>query len=123
MHSCLTLTNVGGHWYVERELSGLIAALRAYCDSIHSCDISIEGPSGEGEARCWRVELKIRVFNETVRAVTRAPAGSNPQQSLQRVLADTYEKARAQLDPIAEQHHGCCAHGGQRTTEHLEACA
>jgi hypothetical protein len=123
MHSCLTLTNVGGQWYVERELSGLIAALRAYCDSIHSCDISIEGPSGEGEARCWRVELKIRVFNETVRAVTRAPAGSDPQQSLQRVLADTYAKARAQLDSIAEQHHGCCAHGGRRTTEHIEACA
>ena len=123
MHSCLTLTTVGGQWYVERELSGLIAALRAYCDSIHSCDIGIEGPSGEGEARCWRVELKMRIFNETVRAVTRAPAGSNPQQSLQRVLADTYAKARAQLDALAEQDPGCCAHGGQNATPHFEACA
>jgi hypothetical protein len=123
MHSCLTLTNVGGHWYVERELSGLIAALRAYCDSIHSCDISIEGPGGEGAARCWRVELKVRAFNEIARAKTRTPEGSDPQQSLQQVLADTCAKARTQLDRIAERHHGCGAHGGQSTTAHLEACA
>lgn len=123
MHTCLTLTNVGGQWYVEREVSGLIAALRAHCDLIHSCDISVEGPSGEGEARCWRVELKIRVFDETVRAVTRAPEGNDPQQSLQRVLADARAKATTQLTKIAEQHHACCAHSGQNTAARLEACA
>lgn len=46
MHTCLTLTDIGGHWYVEREVSGLISKLRSYCDSIHSSDISIQGPSG-----------------------------------------------------------------------------
>ena len=123
MHTCLTLTNIGGQWYVEREISGLIATLRAYCDSIHSCDIGVEGPSGEGDARCWRVELQIRIFDQTVRAVTRAPEGSDPQQSLQRVLAETCARARKQLDHIAEQHHACCAHGEQNTAGRLEACA
>ena len=123
MHTCLTLTNVGGQWYVEREVSGLIAALRAYCDSIHSCDISVEGPNGEADARCWRVELKIRIFNETVRAATSAPEGSHPQQSLQRVLADIYARARTQLEHIAERHHSCCARDGQNAAPRLEACA
>src|SRR5688572_28191655 len=123
MHTCLTLTNVGGHWYVEREVSGLIATLRAYCDSIHSCDISVEGPRDAREARCWRVGLKIRIFNETVRTVTRAPEGSDPQQSLQRALAETCTRATTQLDHIAKQHHGCCAHDRQNTAARLEACA
>ena len=72
-----------------------------YCDSIHSCDISVAGPSGTGEARCWRVELRIRVFDENVRVATRAPAGSDPQQALSRALADTYAKASTRLKHIA----------------------
>lgn len=122
MHTCLTLTNVGGQWYVEREVSGLIAALRAYCDSIHSCDIRVEGPRGEGAARGWRIDLKIRVFGETVRAVTRAPEGNDPQQSLQRVLGEAHARATRQLAKIAAQHDACCAHGGQNTAGRLEAC-
>lgn len=123
MHTCLTLTNIGGHWYVEREVSGLIAKLRAYCDSIHSTDISVEGPSGDGEARCWRVGLKLRVFDESVRAVTHAPAGVDPHQSLSRALADIYTRARVQLDHISDQHHSCCSRGGHVSTERLEARA
>jgi hypothetical protein len=123
MHTCLSLTHIGRLWYVEREVSGLLSALRGYCDAIHSCDISVEGPSGTGEARCWRVELRIRIFDEIVRAQVRAPEGSDPQQTLARVLADIYASARTQLTRIAEQHHGCCAHGGQATAGHVEACA
>jgi hypothetical protein len=123
MHTSLTLSKIGGHWYVERELSGLISALRGYCDSIHSCDINVEGPSGEAEARCWRVGLKARVFDKIVRATTLAPEGSDPQESLSRVLADIYARAKAQLELIAEQHRGCCVHGGQPLAGHLEACA
>lgn len=123
MHSCLTLTNVGGHWYVEHEVSGLIAALKGYCDWIRSCDIGVEGPSGDGEARCWRVELKIRIFDEIVRAATRAPEGSDPEQSLQRVLADTCARARTRLDQISEQHNASCSRGGQNATRQVEACA
>jgi hypothetical protein len=123
MHTCLTLSNIGGLWYVEREVSGLIASLRAYCDSIHSCDISVEGPSGEGDARCWRVQLKIRVFDETVHTLMRAPEGSDAHHSLQSVLAETCAKAKMHLDRISEQHHACCVHGGQVTAGHLEACA
>jgi hypothetical protein len=123
MHTCLSLTNVGRLWYVEREVSGLLSALRGYCDSIHSCDISVEGPSGAGEARCWRVELRIRIFDEIVRSVARTAEGSDPQQTLSRVLADIYASARTQLTGIAEQHDGCCAHGGQPTAGRVEACA
>lgn len=123
MHTCLTLTNIGGQWYVEREVSGLLSALRDSCDSIHSCNISVEGPSGTGEARRWRVELRIRVFDEIVRIVTRAPEGRDPQQALSGVLADIYAKARTQLKHVAEQHGDCCAHGGQATAGRFEARA
>ena len=119
MHTCLTLTNVGGHWYVEREVSGLIAALGAYCDSIHSCDISVEGPSGEGEARCWRVDLKMRIFDEIVRAVTRAPEGTDPHSPCPRVLDDIYARATTQLmTNIAEQHAWLLRPRRDRTLQH-----
>ena len=123
MHTCLTLTNVGGHWYVEREVSGLMSALRGYCDSIHSCDISVAGPGGEGEARCWRVELRIRVFDEILRIAARTPEGSDSQQSLSRALADVYARARIQLSHVSVQHGDCCTHGGEGISRHLEACA
>lgn len=123
MHTCLTLTNIGGHWFVEREVSALILKLRSYCDSIHSSDIGIEGPSGDGEARCWRVGVKLRIFDEIVRVVTHAPEGVDPHQSLSRALADSYARARVQLDHISDQHHSCCSRGGHGNTERLEACA
>jgi hypothetical protein len=123
MHTCLTLTNIGGHWYVEREVSGLIAALRDYCDLIHSCDINVAGPSGAGQERCWQVALRIRVFDEILRTAARAPEGSDSQQSLSRVLADVYARARIQLSHISAQHGDCCAHCGGETTRHLEECA
>ena len=123
MHTCLTLTSIGGQWYVEREVSGLISALRGYCDSIHSCDISVTGPTGEGEARAWRVELRIRVFDEIVRIAAHAPEGNDPQLSLARALADVYAKARTQLHRISEQHGDSCAEGGQATHARAEACA
>jgi hypothetical protein len=123
MHTCLTLTNVGGHWYVEREVSGLMSALRGYCDSIHSCDISVAGPAGEGEARCWRVELRIRVFDEILRIAARAPEGRDSQQSLVRALADVYARARIQLSHVSAQHGDCCAHDGGQTAHKFEECA
>jgi len=123
MHTCLTLTNVGGQWYVEREVSGLISKLRSYCDSIHSSDISVEGPSDGGEARRWSVGLKLRVFDEIVHVVTHASAGVDPHQSLSRALADIYAKAGVQLDHISARHHSCCCRGGHGSTERLEACA
>jgi len=122
MHSCLTLTNVGGHWYVEREVSSLICAVRTYCDSIHSCDIAVEGPNGEGEARSWRVELRLRLFDESIRITARTPEGSDAQLSLVRALSDLYARARTQLNRISELHGDCCAHGGQGTGR-FEACA
>jgi hypothetical protein len=109
MHTCLTVASSGSHAYVEREASRLIAALSAYCESIRSCDIHIAGPSDGGTAARWRVEVKLDVFDETVRATTLAPAGSDPQQSLSCVLADIYDSASRQLAHIAEQHQGCCA--------------
>jgi hypothetical protein len=109
MHTCLTVTTCGSHEYVEREASGLINALGGYCDSIRSCDIHIAGPSDDAGGARWRVEVRLNIFDETVRATALAPAGNDPQQSLSRVLADIYASARRQLAHIAEQHHGCCA--------------
>jgi hypothetical protein len=108
MHTCLTLTNIGRRWYVEREVSGLISSIRSYCDSIHSCDISVEGPSGEGQARCWRVDLRIRVFDEILRITERAPESDDPQQALSRVLAAIRTRATAQLAKISAQHGDSC---------------
>ena len=123
MHTCLTLTNVGGHWYVEQEVSGLISALRGYCDSIHSCDINIAGPSGEGEAHCWHVALRIRIFDEILRIAARVPEGSDSQQSLTRALADVYARARIQLSHVSAQHGDCCAQGSEQTARHFEEYA
>jgi hypothetical protein len=123
MHTCLTLTNVSGHEYVEHDVSGLIESLQSYCESIRSCDVSVEGPSGEGELRCWRVELKVRVFDEIVRVATRAPEGSEPRQSFARVLGEVYARARVQLDHISDQHHSCCARGGEDLAVRPKACA
>jgi hypothetical protein len=123
MHTCLTLTNVGGRWYVEREVAGLISALRGCCDSIHSCDISVEGPGSEGAARCWQVELRIRVFDEIVRSAARIPEGSDAQLSLSRTLADVYARASAQLNRISERHGGCCVHGGEGIAGRVQARA
>lgn len=110
MHTCLSLSNIGGHCYVERAVSGLIAGLNAYCDSIEWCNIAIEGPSREGEARRWCVDLKLRLFDETVRATSRLPAGPDPAHSLEDALADIYASATTQITQIAQQHRGCCCH-------------
>jgi hypothetical protein len=123
MHTCLTLTNIGGRWYVEREVTRLLAQLRDYCDSIHSCDVGIEGPSGAGQAGCWRVELRVRVYDEIVRVSVRVPEGSDAQQALSRALADAYARARIQLNHISAQHGDCCAHNGQEEVRHVDACS
>jgi hypothetical protein len=123
MHTCLTLTNSSGHSYIEREVSGLMAALRGYCDAIHSCDIGITGPSGDGPERCWRIELRIRVCEEIARVSVRTPEGRDPQRSLSSALADAYARARIQLSYISAQHGDCCAHGSEQTSWHLEECA
>lgn len=122
MHTCLTLANVGEHWYVEREVSGLIAALGAHCESIESCDIAVDGPSGEGEARCWRVALKIRVLGRPVGTQTQAPEGSDARQSLSRVLAYVHTSATQQLEHIARQHGGCCAARERDIEARFETC-
>jgi hypothetical protein len=123
MHTCLELTNISGHGYVERELCGLTARLSAFCDSIHSCEIALEGPSGEGAARYWHVELKLRVFDEIVRAAALASEGSEPEESLARALSDIYARATAELVHIAEQRHACCAQDIDGSEARTKACA
>ncbi|HKS54837.1 MAG TPA: hypothetical protein VJS12_06105 [Steroidobacteraceae bacterium] len=123
MHTCLSLSNIGGHWYVERAVAGLISGLNALCDSIEWCNIAVEGPNGDSEARFWRVDLKLRVFDETVRATTRLPEGPDSLQSLSAVLADIQAKATAQMARIAEQHQACCCHRADRIAAGSKACA
>jgi hypothetical protein len=122
MHTCLSLSNIGGHWFVERAISDLIARLDMYCDSIEWCNIAVDGPTGEGDARHWRVDLKLRVFDDIVRATTRLPEGANSAESLSRVLADVYARATAQLTHIAEQHHACCSQCAGYLARSTKAC-
>jgi hypothetical protein len=123
MHTCLSLSNVGGHWYVEDAVSGLISGLSACCDSIEWCNLAVEGPGGAGETRCWRLELKLRIFNEIVRASARLPAGVDPSQSLSEALADIYASATTQIDQIAKQHQGCCCHHAGQLATAPKVCA
>ncbi|HEX4969729.1 MAG TPA: hypothetical protein VFV69_01670 [Steroidobacteraceae bacterium] len=108
MHTCLTLSNVSRQWHVERAISDLIGALDTYCDAIESCSVTVTGPGSEGEARSWRVDLQLRVFDEVVRATTQLPEGPDSLQSLSRVLTDVYARATARLSHIAQEHQGCC---------------
>ena len=109
MHTFLTLTSVDGLWYVEREVSGLISALRGHCDAIRSCDINVQGPAGVGAARRWQIELRIHVFDQIARVAMRAPEGPDPRQALARLLADVCTQAVKQLTHISAQHENCCA--------------
>ena len=122
MHTCLSLSNIGGPCDVEHAVSGLVAELNAYCDSIEWCNIAVEGPSGEGEARCWRVDLKLRVFDEVVRSTARVPEGPDSAQSLVRVLDDVYASATPQLANIAKRH-GCCGYSAEDITARFTVCA
>lgn len=122
MHTCLSLSNIGGHCDVEHAASDLIAALDAYCDSIDWCNIALEGPSGEGAARYWRVDLKLRIYDEIVRATARLPEGPDPAQSLSRVLDDVYASAAPQMANIAKRH-GCCGHSAEDITARFTVCA
>ena len=123
MHTCISFSNIGGLWYVERALSGLISGFNAYCDSIEWCNVAVEGPGGEGEARGWRVDLKLRIFDAIVRATARLPAGPDPAQSLSAALADIYASATTQMTQIAKQHQGCCCHRAERTARLSKAYA
>lgn len=122
MHTCLSLANIGGHWYVERVIANFMSKLTAYCDSIDWCNISVEGPNGTGEARAWRVSLKLRIFDEFVRATSRLPEGPDPEQSLSEVLADIYASATGQMTRIAKQHQGCCCHQADPVEALSEEC-
>ena len=122
MHTCISLSNIGGQCDVEHAVSHLIAKLDAYCDSIEWCNVAAEGPSGEGEARSWRVDLKLRIFGEIVRAATRLPEGPDPAQSLSQVLNDVYASATPQMAQIARRH-GCCGHLAEEITARFTVCA
>lgn len=123
MHTCLTLSHANNHPYLERDIFRLIGVLESYCDSIQACDVTVAGPSGEGASRCWEIELKLRIFDETVRAAARTPEGGDPQLSLSRALTAVYAKTRSQLAQVAEQHHGCCVHCALDAVAKSNACA
>lgn len=123
MHTCLSVSNVGAQWNVEHPISDLLERLDAYCAAIDTATIAVFGPSGEGEARYWRVDVKLRVFDETVRATARLPEGPDPARSLSSVLADVYASATVQLAHIAKQHPGSCPHSAEGMTERSKVCA
>lgn len=109
MHTCLSLSNVDCHSFVESEVSQLLERLNAYCDSVDSCHISVEQPDGANGGRQWRVALQLRVFDESVRATTCWPTGSEPTRSFEKVLDDIYARATTQMAEISKRHQSCCA--------------
>jgi hypothetical protein len=109
MHTCLSLSNVDCHSFVENEVAQLLERLNAYCDSIDSCHISVEQPGGASAGRHWRVALQLRIFDESVRATMSQPTGSEPTRSFGQVLDDLYARATAQMAEISRRHHSCCA--------------
>ena len=123
MHTCLSLANIGGHWYVERAVANFMSALNAYCDSIDWCNVAVEGPSGADTSRSWRIGLKLRIFDEIVRATARVPEGPDPAESLSEALADVYASATAQMTRIAQQHQGCCCHRAVSVAALSDECA
>lgn len=100
MHTCLSLAKVDNHWDAEHPISDLLARLDAYCGSIDWCNIAVEGPNGEADARCWRVNVKLRISDETVRASAQVLEGSDSAQSLSRALADVYARATEQIAQV-----------------------
>jgi hypothetical protein len=124
MHTCLSLSNIDCHSTVESEVSDLAERLGAFCDSIDSCHISVEQPNGESGERYWRLALNLRIFDESVRATTCQPTGSEPGRSLAVVLDDVYTRAIDQMTQIARRHHCCCAGLARNVaTTHCKECA
>jgi len=110
MYTCLSLKNIAAsECDLEPEVLRLVERLKGYCDSIRSCDIRVEGPSGSGEQRHWRIDLTLAIFDEKVRVAADVPEGDDPSRSLVRALGQLYERATPRMAAIAEQH-GCCAH-------------
>jgi hypothetical protein len=103
MHTCLSLSNVDCHSRVEEEVAGLADRLGAFCDSIDSCHISVEQPTGESGERHWRLALSLRIFDESVRATTCQPTGADPIRSLTKMLEEIYSRAIGQMTQIAER--------------------
>jgi hypothetical protein len=109
MHTCLSLSNVDCHSRVEDDVAELADRLNAFCDSIDSCHISVEQPTGESGERYWRLALNLRIFDESVRATSCQPTGPHPARSLAGVLDDVYTRAIDRMTQIARRRHCCCA--------------
>jgi hypothetical protein len=124
MHTCLSLSNLDCHSFVEGELSDLAERLGAFCHSIDSCHISVEQPIGESGERYWRVTLNLRIFDASVRARTCQPIGSEAAQSLARVLDEIHARAMDQMTTVARRHHCCCCAGPDHSVAaHRKECA
>lgn len=123
MHTCLSLANVDCHSRVEEAVAELADRLGAFCDSIDSCHIGVEQPTGESGERYWRVTLRLRIFDESVRATMHQPTGSEPLRSLTRMLDAIYARAIGHMTQIAERHRCCKAAPGRSVAIHCKEYA
>jgi hypothetical protein len=123
MHTCLSLSNVDCHSQVESEVADLADRLGAFCDSIDSCHISVEQPTGESGERHWRCALSLRIFDESVRATACRPAGPEPARSLPGVLEEIYARAIDPMTQIAKRHRCSCAGPAHDVASPCKECA
>jgi hypothetical protein len=108
---------------VEEEVADLADRLGAFCDSIDSCHISVEQPTGESGERHWRLALSLRIFDESVRATTCRPTGADPVCSLASMLEEIYARAIDQMTQIGTRHHCSCAGPARHASSHCKECA
>ena len=122
MHTCLSLANVDYLSRLEEDIGDLAERLGAFCDSIDSCHISVEQPTGESGGRYWRLALSLRIFDETVRATTCQPTGADPARSLAGALDDIYARAIDRMTQVAKRRQCCCAGLTRHVAARYEEC-
>jgi hypothetical protein len=110
MHVCLTLLCVPACAEVEDSVFALMELLEGYCDSISTCDVSVEGVRGDlaSQTHCT-VRLALQVFGERI-DVTGHSSLSSDDTPLQSALHSTYRDAIPALQALARTHQGCSCH-------------
>lgn len=111
MRVCLTLLRVPASAELEDSVFALLELLEGHCDSISTCDVSVEEVCGDcgNQNRCT-VRLALQVFGERIDIIGHSSLSSD-DAPLQSALYSTYRDAIPALQALAHTHQGCSCHG------------
>lgn len=87
--------------------------LGAFCDSITTCHVSVDGPVSDGDDAAWSVRIVLKVFGQQIAVGVRRPSPQGPVAALN----EAFERVKASLETISREHCGC---GGQRDSSAIE---